>query len=644
MCGIAGYWLNKPNWNDKQHQTTIKSMVEVLHHRGPDDRGSGWERDTGLAFGHRRLAVQDLSTAGRQPLLSQDGRYLLIYNGEIYNAPLLRRELEQQDISFRGTSDTEVLLEALAAWGLDKTLSKLNGMFAFALWNRRDKKLTLARDRVGIKPLYYGHCRGTLLFASELKALFRFPEFTSELDPAAVTEFFQIGYISAPRSIEKGIHKLPPGTSITFSSAEQNPKPEPYWSLHDTVQQIITDRQEITAESALGDLEFLLTKSVKDRLISDVPIGAFLSGGIDSSLIVALMQRLHGSPVKTFSIGFQEQKYNEAEHARKIAKHLGTDHHELMVDPQMAMDVIPQLASIYDEPFADASQIPTLILSQFARKEVTVALSGDGGDELFAGYQRYPYFVNRWAKVNGLGGPLRGALGKLLSLGSALPVPSRFKQAAQSRAELTGVKSFREYYERFNRHWKHPEEILRPEYFQTPAHSLADPGFSVDEAGWIDWMRYQDLHRYLPDDILTKVDRASMAHGLEVRVPLLDHQLIEWSWQLPGSLKQGNQLSETSQQGKVLLRKLLAKFVPQELFERPKVGFGVPLDHWLRGPLRDWAEERLSVDALESSGILNPTSIRQRWQEHVSGQLDWQYLLWDVLMFQEFLSNREQTV
>ncbi|MCA9040581.1 MAG: asparagine synthase (glutamine-hydrolyzing) [Planctomycetaceae bacterium] len=640
MCGIVGYWLNEPNWNNEQHQSTIRKMVEPLAARGPDDRGTCWEAESGLALGHRRLAIQDLTTAGRQPMLSHDQRYLLIYNGEIYNAPLLRQELEQAGSRFRGTSDTEVLLEGISHWGLEETLSKLNGMFAFALWDRRQKELTFARDRIGIKPLYYGQRAGALLFASELKAFSPFPGFSSELDPAAITQFFQLGYIAAPRSIESGIHKLPPGTFITLTSGKKLTNPVAYWSMEKIVRNCRSTPTEQSEQQALADLESLLTNSIRDRLIADVPVGAFLSGGIDSSLVVALMQKLHGSQVNTFSIGFNEQEYNEAEHARKVAQHLRTNHHELLVDSTSAMEVIPQLASIYDEPFADASQIPTLLVSQFARQQVTVALSGDGGDELFAGYRRYPYFVNRWAKVNRIPSALKGGLRALFKTIATLPVPVRYQQAAKFRLEFCDLTSFRNYYEQFNRQWKHPGEILRPEFYREPGNSLVDPGFAVNSDGWMDWMRYQDLHRYLPDDILTKVDRASMAHSLEVRVPLLDHRLIEWSWTLPPQFKQGTTFSESSQQGKVLMRKLLTRYVPPKLFERPKVGFGVPLDHWLRGPLREWAEERLSVAALESSGILNPAPIRRHWQEHLTGKIDWQYLLWDVLMFQEFLAKK----
>ncbi|MAT14330.1 MAG: asparagine synthase (glutamine-hydrolyzing) [Planctomyces sp.] len=641
MCGIVGYWLEKPNWNDERHQTTIRKMSATLRPRGPDDHGTCWELDSGLAFGHRRLAVQDLSPAGRQPMLSRNHRYLLIYNGEIYNSPQLRHQLEQAGCRFKGTSDTEVLLEAIAHWGLEETLPKLNGMFAFALWDRRERQLSLARDRVGIKPLYYGFRDGNMLFASELKALTAFPGFESELDPAAVTEFFQVGYVSAPRSIEKDIFKLPPGTSITFPRQYKRPVPAPFWSLLDVVreQQPIDSRKDESV--ALEELERLLTSAVRDRLIADVPVGAFLSGGIDSSLVVALMQQIHGSPVKTFAIGFGEREYNEAEQARKIAGHLQTDHHEFIVDPQTAMDVIPNLANIYDEPFADASQIPTLLVSQFAREQVTVALSGDGGDELFAGYRRYPYFVKRWSRINSLPGPMQSSLRTLFKIGAKQSASRRLRRGSLSRLEFMALPSFRAYYERFNRHWKHPEEIIEPDYLETPVDALVDPGFGVNRDGWIQWMQYSDQQRYLPDDILVKVDRASMAHSLEVRVPLLDHRLIEWSWSLPGQLKRGTRLSETSQSGKVLLRKLLSKFVPSDLYERPKVGFGVPLDHWLRGPLREWAEERLSVNALEESGILKSQNIRNLWNEHLAGQVDWQYLLWDVLMFQEFLANRQ---
>lgn len=649
MCGITGYWLKEPNWNRQQHQAALEPMVKSLHARGPDETGNWIHPEVGIALGHTRLAIQDRTAAGQQPMRSQNGNWTLSYNGELYHTKQLRQELESAGTTFRGHSDTELLVEALALWGWEKTAQRLNGMFAFAAWNQQQQTLTLVRDRIGIKPLYYGWNQGNLLFGSELKALRNFPRFDSKQNRQAVCEYLQVGYIPAPLSIEQDIYKLLPGHAVTFHCSEERAVPQSFWKLTTDAYLNGKELEPITSEAiALEELDRLLKESVSGRLVSDVPLGAFLSGGIDSSLVVALMQQLNPHPVKTFSIGFEEEAYNEAEEARKIARHLKTEHHEMIVTSQQARDVIPLLPSVYDEPFADSSQIPTWLVSQFARQQVTVALSGDGGDELFGGYRRYPWFLHLWQRVQKVPRFCRPFIGSMLNAGAHLPVSHRYRQSAQWRADLMGVHSFPQCYEQYNRHWKKPEQILSPEFREAvfdqqnidrvAPYCLMPEGFGQqfgqETEDLFNWMMLHDSLKYLPDDILTKVDRASMSHGLEVRVPLLDHQLVQFSWRLPGRMKQGGQFSQQQQTGKVLLRKLLSRYLPSELFERPKVGFGVPLDHWLRGPLKEWAEELLDEQHLRQQGVFQPEPIRQTWQAHLSGQTDAQYLLWNILMFQ----------
>jgi len=639
MCGIVGYW-NKQGAN----VSTVEQMALRIQHRGPDSAGTWLNKEGELAMAHRRLAVLDLSPAGHQPMLSPCNRFVLTFNGEIYNHLELRVELERQggNFNWRGSSDTETLLAALRYWGLEKTLKKLNGMFAFALWDNVEKTLSLARDRMGEKPLYYGHNNGCFFFGSELKVFKAHPQWQAEIDRDALALFMRHNNVPAPWSIYKGIKKLSPAHYVVITdSGRQVSKPYCYWNLVE-----IAEQEAVTgdAESLTNGLDSLLRDSVKIRMASDVPLGTFLSGGFDSTIVTALMQAQSTKPIKTFTIGFNEQGYNEATHAKAVAKHLGTEHTELYVTPAEAMGVIPQLPSIWDEPFSDSSQIPTLLVSQLARQHVTVSLSGDGGDELFYGYSRYELGNNIWSKLRLLPFPARQLMASFMQVFPGKSVeylmqflPKRFQipNFADRLPKFAGVikqKSAAGYYQNLISHWKHPDQLVlgatEPETIFN--HSDRQPKLT----DFREQMMFLDSVTYLPDDILTKVDRASMAVSLEARVPLLDHRVVEFAWKLPMSMKNKNG------KGKHILREVLYRYVPRELMERPKMGFGVPIDEWLRGPLREWGEELLSEKRLREEGFFNPVPIRKMWQEHVSGKRRWHYYLWDVLMFQAWLDEQ----
>lgn len=642
MCGIVGYW-------DKQGADTsiVEQMAMRIQHRGPDGAGT-WLNSAGdLALAHRRLAIIDLTPAGHQPMTSPCGRYTLVFNGEIYNHRNLRTILESEggEFAWCGHSDTETLLAALRHWGLKNTLEKLNGMFAFALWDDQEKTLTLARDRMGEKPLYYGHNNGCFLFGSELKSFKAYPHWQAEIDRNALALYMRHSAVPAPWSIYKGIKKLLPAHFVNVSeSGEKVSEPCCYWSLADVAEQGVANRKP-NSNDLVGELDYLLRDAVSSRMAADVPLGAFLSGGFDSTIVTALMQAQSSSPVKTFTIGFNEQGYNEAVHAKAVAKHLGTEHTELYVTPEQAMAVIPKLPTIWDEPFSDSSQIPTLLVSELAKQHVTVSLSGDGGDELFCGYSRYTEGYKIWQKLNLLPAPMRQALGSLMQVFPGAPIetllnllPKRFQipHFADRLPKLGSVlkeKSAESYYQRLVSHWNEPEQIVLGAV--EPKTLFNYPDKSPNLSDFREQMMYLDSMTYLPDDILTKVDRASMAVSLEARVPLLDHRVVEFAWQVPMSMKyrDGN--------GKWLLREVLYKYVPRELMERPKMGFGVPIDVWLRGPLRDWAEALLDEQRLKSEGFLDPTPIRKMWEEHLNGKRRWHYYLWDILMFQAWLEENK---
>ncbi|MDF5733667.1 MAG: asparagine synthase (glutamine-hydrolyzing), partial [Rhizonema sp. PD38] len=620
MCGIIGFWNLSLHLSTDQLQASVQRMSNTLLHRGPDDGGSWVDSDMGIALGHRRLAIVDLSPFGHQPMVSADDRYVIVFNGEVYNFLELQRQLESLGHKFRGHSDTEVMLASFSQWGLDEAIKRFNGMFAFALWDRQERVLHLGRDRLGEKPLYYGWIGQTFLFGSELKALKAHPNFQNEINRDALALFLRYNYVPAPYSIYKGIYKLPPGTVLTWNGVDSCSTPVPYWSAKETAQLGVADPFTGSKLEAVAQLEVLLKDAVGLRMVADVPLGAFLSGGIDSSTVVALMQAQSSQPVKTFSIGFYESAYNEAHHAKAVAQHLGTDHTELYVTSEDALAVIPKLSMLYDEPFSDCSQIPTFMVAQLARRHVTVSLSGDGGDELFAGYNRYFWGRSIWQKIGWIPPMLRQTAARALT--SLSPqnwdyglthfnalLPSKLRQSSYGHklytlAEILTVPDAETMYTKLVSHCKKPEALVIGG--SEPSVTLNDHSCWEKLPDFTQNMMYLDTVSYLPDDILVKVDRASMGVSLEGRIPLLDHRVVEFAWRVPLSMKISNG------QGKWLLRQVLYKYVPKELIERPKMGFGIPIASWLRGPLRDWAEALLNEARLHKEGFFYPQPIRQK--------------------------------
>ena len=640
MCGIAGF-LAPDGLAPEPAHGIVRAMAGTLAHRGPDGEGVWVDGPAGIALGHRRLAVLDLSPLGRQPMHSAAGRYVLTYNGEVYNVRALRAELEAGGSRFAGRSDTEVLLEAVEAWGLRGALDRCNGMFALALWDRRDRVLHLARDRAGEKPLYYGWLGGTFVFASELKALAAHPGFTGEVDRQALAAFVRSGTVPAPFSIYRGIRKLPPAHLLAVAPGDAEGVPVPWWSLRAVAEAGARDRFPGTPRDAVQALDSVLRDAVRLRMEADVPLGAFLSGGVDSSAVVGLMQSLSPRPVRTFTIAFREAEYDEARHAQAVAAHLGTEHTALCVTPRDALEVIPRLPALWDEPFADASQIPTCLLSALARRHVTVALSGDGGDELFAGYPRHLH-ARAWQRLAAIPRPLRRLLaggidalapgeGDVFSRGAGRPVPAALRRRGpgtrlRQLAQALGAPSAEALYAGRMAHWRG----------ELPVHGASVPAPPVpaelDDA--VDRTAFLDAAAYLPDDILAKVDRASMAVGLETRMPLLDPRVIELAWRLPPGAK------VRGWEGKWALRQVLHRYVPRALVERPKMGFCIPLGAWLRAELRPWAEALLDERRLRDEGYLDPGPIRAAWAQHRSGARDRSQDLWNVLMFQAWLDAR----
>ena len=674
MCGIAGFMTNDPTLRASA-EGVAASMALAIAHRGPDDAGTWVESSGRVGFGHRRLAIVDLSPAGHQPMTSAGGRFVIAYNGEIYNHLELRAQLMAAGAApaWRGHSDTETLLAGIEYWGLEATLRRAVGMFAIALWDGRDRTLQLARDRFGEKPLYYGWTGNgsarAFVFGSELKALRMFPGFANPVCRQALAQYMRFLYVPAPRSIHQGIYKLEPGCLLEMveaaashvpaeplvpDAADQPPRLRRWWSLAEAVsrgaQAQLTDEAE-----ALDMLEHVLSRAVRAQSLADVPLGAFLSGGVDSSAIVALMQSQSSRRVKTFTVGFEQSGFDEAPHARAVARHLGTDHSELFVSSAEAQAVIQQLPSMYDEPFADSSQIPTHLVCVAARQKVTVALSGDAGDELFGGYDRYRWAPRIWGRLEWLPLPARRALGAAIAaipggawdaLGSvvntsrpnAQGVAHAGDKAHKLAARLAGVRSMDELYLNLVSEWQDPAEVVRGDLaggLALPA-ALADPlpAAGVDHASAR--MMYRDSVSYLPDDILCKVDRAAMAISLETRVPLLDHRVAELAWRLPMDMK------IRDGQGKWALRQVLYRHVPRELIERPKSGFAIPISQWLRGPLQDWAEALLDETRLGVEGYFHPAPIRRKWAEHLAGRANHAASLWAVLMFQAWLEQQER--
>jgi len=641
MCGIAGIVGERGVTEE-----TVIRMTRSLSHRGPDDEGVWTDPDAGIGFGHRRLSIIDLSPAGHQPMLSPSGRYVITFNGEIYNYADIRRALEAEGRhhNWRGHSDTEVLLAGFDAWGIRSTLERASGMFAFALWDRHERSLTLARDRLGEKPLYYGRQpgqRGPFLFASELKAIQQHPAFKWEVDRRALGLLVRYLAIPAPFSIFRGISKLLPGTILTLRDGHAEPVVEAYWSGAEIARAGSGDRRAFGAEEATDALELVLEHAIGRQMVADVPLGAFLSGGIDSSTVVAIMQKLSPRPVRTFTVGFHDPAFNEASHAKAVARHLGTDHTELYVTPEQAMDVIPKLPTMYDEPFADSSQIPTYLISSLARKQVTVALSGDGGDELFGGYDRYSFTAGMWEKISRIPASLRATAARMLTAVPARAwtsfgklaggvLPARLGDKVHKGARMLRSETPDDLYDLMLSLWRDPATfVIGSGNEPPPSHGVAAGLDGIER------MMAQDMLDYLPNDILAKVDRAAMAVSLETRVPLLDPEVVEFAWRLPPDYKRRGGTS------KWLLRQVLYRHVPHELIERPKMGFGVPLDSWLRGPLRDWAEALLSEDRLREEGFFDPQAIRQTWQAQLVGEAN-SFKLWSVLMFQSWLESQRE--
>ncbi len=648
MCGIAGFWTTHPD-HLRHREGLVRRMADRLTHRGPDDAGIWLGDDREPALGHRRLSILDLSEAGRQPMVSADGRHVVSYNGEIYNYRELRAELADAGrIAFRSDSDTEVLVEAIARWGLRPTVERLDGMFAFAAWDRADERLSLVRDRIGIKPLYWGQSPDGVYVGSELDTIAEHPGLDLRVDREALGLLLKYNRIPAPHSIYERVRKVEPGTIVTVEAPTAEARAHTYWSARGAVRRGRDEPFRGTPAEAVDALERKLRESVEARMVSDVPLGAFLSGGIDSSTVVSLMQAVAARDARTFSIGFEADGYDEASDADAVAEHLGTDHTELYVSPGDAREVIPELPEMYDEPFADSSQIPTHLVSRLARREVTVALSGDGGDELFGGYNRHLWGPRVWSAMRWMPAPVRrgaAAAGRALSrdtwnaLGGLadglVPGGTGLRRPGEKIHKLAGVLPSRdaaEMYDRLDGQWHHPGSLVRGlSHTPRPSHERLTAG----DADFASRMMYADLVGYLPDDILTKVDRASMAVGLEVRVPMLDHRLVEFAWRLPMDLK----IRDGT--GKWVLRRVLYRHVPKELVDRPKTGFGFPVGEWLRGPLRPWAEQLLDARKLRDQGFLAPDPIRRAWQRHLARDADLAHELWSVLMFQAWLEQRQ---
>ncbi len=646
MCGIAGFWRNSTDQSADWLDRTALEMANTLVHRGPDDSGTWVEAKVGVAFGHRRLSIIDMSNAGHQPMISADGRYVITYNGEVYNFRELRKQLEKLGHKFKGHSDTEVMLGAFIQWGVKQSVKRFNGMFAFAVWDRRDRLLWLARDCIGEKPLYYGVQSGTFFFASELKAIRAHPEFKPVINRDALASFLRFSYVPASWSIYRGIHKLLPGHFIQIKSPVENHKSEPYWSLESVVQKGQQNPFSGSEAVAIDELEKRLQKTISSRMISDVPLGAFLSGGIDSSTVVALMQSQCEQPINTFTIGFHEEEFNEAAHAKKVAQHLGTNHTELYITPQEARNVVPKLPEMYDEPFADSSQIPTHLISVLARQNITVALSGDGGDELFAGYNRYLIAERLWKVAGRVPNALKNRTADFVAgvspesaeqfyrkleiilpkkMKVSLPTEKFYKLAQALRATSTPKAIYK----------RIVSIIHSPEQFLTSGNELvtvlddANSWEEIDDT--VLTMIYLDLMTYHPDDILQKVDRAAMSVGLEIRVPFLDHKLVEFIMSLPLKMKIRNGSN------KWILKQVLYRHLPQELMDRPKMGFAVPVGDWIKESMREWSEDLISKKRIEKEGYFNAKAVDELWKQHLSGKFNRGHELWNILMFQSWI-------
>ena len=645
MCGIAGLW-----WADSMAESELRQSVDRmssrLDHRGPDDAGTFVDRESGIGLAHRRLAILDLSERGHQPMWSHSGRYCIVYNGEVYNAPEIRLEMDDAGlrVAWRGHSDTEVVLEAIEAFGLGPAIERFHGMFAFALWDKEARRLSLVRDRLGIKPLLYAQGAFGVAFGSELQSLFETPGFRPRLNRRALASFLRYGVVPGEECIVEEARKVQPGTIVQFDGPRMEPTERCFWSAKQVAADGMRHPFEGSDREAIDELERLLTRSVARRMRSDVPFGAFLSGGIDSSVVVAAMQQVSSVPVKTFCIGNTVAGYDESSHARAVAAHLGCEHYELIAEPSDMLAVVPEIASYWDEPFADSSQIPTFLVSRLTRQHVTVSLSGDGGDELFAGYNRHAWAPRLWELTSRLPRVVKQALAALQWV-SADDWDKAFRAAGLANvvrlpgdklhkvSVLSEVGTPHAFYERLRSHWPEPAKVLTRD-----EGSAALPVATDFDAPFAEQMMFYDLVQYLPDDILTKVDRASMSVSLEARVPLLDHDLVELAWRLPRRLKIRGRTQ------KWILRQVLARHLPPALFERPKTGFGVPVGQWLRGPLREWGAALIAADCLEADGIFDPAVVARTWDAHQAGRGNHEHRLWAILMFQSWWHRNRRNV
>lgn len=647
MCGFAGYYEKNGENNFEQ---ILPKMGHAIQHRGPDAYGQWFDKGTGLGFCHQRLAIVELSEAGAQPMSSNSSRYEMVFNGEVYNHNDLRSELESEigEVNWSGLSDTETLLACIDVWGIKNTLTKSIGMFALALWDKEQETLTLARDRLGEKPLYYGWHGDTFLFGSELKALTANPNFIKEINRDSITLLLRHNYIPSPHCIWKRTAKLEPATILTVSLADKKSTQEEYWSLEKAVLEGVSQRESVDNNKLVDELEETLKLAISKQMMADVPLGAFLSGGVDSSVIVALMQSMSKKPVKTFSIGFNEKQFNEAEHAKAVAAHLGTDHTEKYVTAEDALGVVNHLSKIYDEPFADSSAIPTYLVSEIAKAKVTVTLSGDAGDELFCGYNRYMMTDSMWSKIKNVPMPLRKVLGKslqalspqawdkigcLVRAVSKKNMPAYFGDKIHKGAGVLDSRDASDLYLKLVSLWQLPESVVLNS--NEPSTPVSDINKQINVSSDVERMMATDMQTYLMDDILTKVDRAAMAVSLETRVPFLDHQVVEKAWKIPLEYK------IKDNQSKWILRQVLYRHVPKHLIERPKMGFAVPLDSWLRGPLKSWAYNLISPERLSTEGYFSASQVIKLWDEHQSGVRNWSNHLWGVLMFQLWLDEQD---
>jgi asparagine synthase (glutamine-hydrolysing) len=642
MCGIAGIFTDAPR-SAEELSNDVRRMTDPIAHRGPDDSGEWVDAEAGVALGFRRLAIIDLSEQGHQPMRSGSGRFWIIFNGEIYNYRDIRQELEQAGFRFRGHSDTEVMLGAFEKWGVADATKRFVGMFAFATWDHQRRELTLGRDRLGKKPVYVYSEPGLVTFGSELKTLVNGPSFDRTVDSDAAAAFLRYLYVPGPKTIYTHVVKLPPGHTLTIRDVSKPlPASQPYWSIEEVAARGLANPFTGSDAEAIDETHALIRQAVDQRMFADVPLGAFLSGGIDSSTVVAQMQALSSRPVKTFSIAFDSKEHNEAHHAAAIARHLGTDHTETMLTGADALELVPRLAEMFDEPFADTSQLPAYLVCAVARRAVTVALSGDGGDEVFGGYNRYTYAEQVFDRVStvpraarhliarSIGGVPVASWDRAHQMVSPL-LPSRLRQRLPGEklhkiGRLFGSDSPAEMYRSLLSAWQRPEDLVIGGHDRSKVVERVMDG--PLQGGMLDRMMLADQMTYLVEDSLVKVDRVSMATSLEVRVPLLDHRLVEFSWRLPSHMK------VRGGEGKWILRQVLYRMVPRELIDRPKMGFSVPLGAWLRGPLREWAEELLTTERLEQDGLLRAAPIRQAWREMLAGRDATPLSLWAVLMLQ----------